>query len=83
MLLLCCHCCCCFYQTRLVRQAMALGCLQPGQHVLDVVCGRGKSSYMMSCSVGSSGSVLGVDLLAQVCGVFRAWPGRVIIRIAA
>lgn len=49
---------------------MALGCLQPGQHVLDVACGRGKSSYMMSCEVGPNGSVLGVDLLPQVCGVF-------------
>lgn len=59
----------CYLQLRLVRQALGLARLQPGDQVLDVACGRGKSSHMASHRVGISGRVLGLDLLPQV-----GWP---------
>lgn len=39
----------------------ALG-LQPGQHVLDVGCGCGSTTFELSRRVGPSGHVLGVDI---------------------
>lgn len=56
----------CYLQMRLVRRALDLARLQPGDQVLDVACGRGKSSHMASHRVGTSGRVLGLDLLPQV-----------------
>lgn len=56
----------CTLQVRLVRRALDLAKLQPGDRVLDVACGRGKSSHMAAQRVGDSGRVLGLDLLPQV-----------------
>jgi SAM-dependent methyltransferase len=39
---------------------------RPGEHVLDVGCGCGASSITLSDRVGATGSVLGVDLSAQM-----------------
>ncbi len=62
-------------QIRLVRKVLDIARLQPGDRVLDVACGRGKSSHMASYRVGASGRVLGLDLLPQVGWLWRpaAW----------
>ncbi|MBA2293336.1 MAG: methyltransferase domain-containing protein [Gemmatimonadales bacterium] len=45
-------------QSQLLRQASA----QPGESVLDVACGTGLITFPVAEQVGSTGSVLGVDL---------------------
>lgn len=41
----------------------ALG-LQPGQHVLDIGCGSGSTTFELASRVGPSGRVIGVDISA-------------------
>ena len=35
---------------------------QPGQHVIDIGCGGGATSLAIASAVGSSGSVVGIDI---------------------
>jgi ubiquinone/menaquinone biosynthesis C-methylase UbiE len=44
---------------RLTKRQLAL---QPGMHVLDVGCGSGRVTIPMAQQVGSTGSVLGIDI---------------------
>src|SRR5712691_3975284 len=46
---------------RLTKRQLAL---QPGMHVLDVGCGSGRFTIPMAQRVGSTGSVLGIDIEA-------------------
>ena len=51
-------------QHQLVRKSVGLLGVQGGQRVLDLACGRGKSSFITQCLHPQS-SVVGVDLLEQ------------------
>lgn len=51
-------------EIRLAQRSAALLKLQPGDAVLDVACGRGKSSYMIAQAYPGC-TVTGVDLLPQ------------------
>lgn len=51
-------------QRRLVMKAVDLLQIEPGQQVLDVACGRGKSSFIVSC-MHPQATVVGIDLLEQ------------------
>lgn len=44
---------------------------QPGEHVLDVGCGGGRSSLAVGASVGSSGRVVGYDLSEPLLALAR------------
>jgi len=44
---------------RLTKGQLAL---QPGMHVIDVGCGSGRFTFPMAQQVGSTGSVLGIDI---------------------
>ena len=44
------------------RQTLARADVSPGQHCLDVGCGTGSVMRILGEMVGSSGSVLGLDL---------------------
>jgi ubiquinone/menaquinone biosynthesis C-methylase UbiE len=46
--------------------------LKPGSRVLDVCCGSGASAIPAAAAVGPTGSVLGVDLAAQMLALARA-----------
>lgn len=55
-------------QAELVRRAIHLVPLGNHEIVLDVACGRGRSSFMMACACDAAGkgsSVVGLDLLPQ------------------
>ncbi|WIA13051.1 hypothetical protein OEZ85_006657 [Tetradesmus obliquus] len=52
-------------QTALVRRVLSLGRPQASDRILDVACGRGKSTYMMACAAGNDARVVGLDLLPQ------------------
>ncbi len=49
-------------QQRLVRKSVELLQVLPGHRVLDVACGRGKSSFMVHC-LHPDATVTGIDLL--------------------
>ena len=51
-------------QQRLVRKSIELLHVLPGQHVLDVACGRGKSSFILQ-SLHPEATVVGIDLLER------------------
>jgi ubiquinone/menaquinone biosynthesis C-methylase UbiE len=46
--------------------------LSPGSRVLDVCCGSGASALPAAATVGSEGSVLGIDLAEKMLGLARA-----------
>ena len=50
------------YHPRFARHYIELAKVQPGEHVLDLACGTGLVTYYASKAVGSSGSVIGVDI---------------------
>jgi len=49
-------------QERLVRETLKLLAVGPNHRVLDVACGRGKSSFIMNC-LHPDASIVGLDLL--------------------
>lgn len=57
-------------QRVLVMKSAALLKLQPGQRVLDVACGRGKSSFILKCLEPGS-TIIGMDLLEENIHVAR------------
>lgn len=57
-------------QQRLVRKSIDLLRVLQGQHVLDVACGRGKSSFMVQC-LHPETTVIGIDLLERNVQVAR------------
>jgi cyclopropane fatty-acyl-phospholipid synthase-like methyltransferase len=57
-------------QQRLVFQTADRLDLQPGQRILDVACGRGKSSFMLSC-LQSESTIVGMDYLEPQVEVAR------------
>lgn len=62
-------------EMRLVTKSAALLQVQKGDAVLDVACGRGKSSYMIA-QLYPGGSVTGVDLLPENVQVARTLFGN-------
>ncbi|MEU8082626.1 methyltransferase domain-containing protein [Micromonospora sp. NPDC049101] len=55
--------------------------VQPGEHVLDLGSGAGKVCFIAAQIVGSSGSVLGVDLNDDMLGVARGAQAEVARRL--
>ena len=53
-----------FAQHQLVTKSAGLLGIQGGQRVLDLACGRGKSSFIIQC-LNPEASVVGVDLLER------------------
>jgi SAM-dependent methyltransferase len=54
------------------RRAMDRASIQPGERVLDVGCGCGETTVELARRVGHSGSILGVDISAQLIEAARA-----------
>ena len=52
--------------------AIAAAAAQPGEHILDIGCGSGTSTFMLADHVGPSGHVLGVDISEQLVELARA-----------
>ncbi|GGG02160.1 hypothetical protein GCM10007304_15170 [Rhodococcoides trifolii] len=46
--------------------------VEPGQHVLDVACGRGAAAIPAAVLAGSTGSVLGTDLSSEMVACARS-----------
>ncbi len=63
-------------QQRLVRKSVDLLDVSPGHRVLDIACGRGKSSFMVQCMHPGT-TVIGIDLLDQNVQVARTLFDRV------
>jgi ubiquinone/menaquinone biosynthesis C-methylase UbiE len=57
-------------QRRLVEESLRLLEVGPRHHVLDVACGRGKSSFMTHC-LHAQASIVGLDLLKPNIDVAR------------
>ncbi|MDZ4687501.1 MAG: methyltransferase domain-containing protein [Planctomycetaceae bacterium] len=58
-------------QRRLVMKSADLLNVQPGQRVLDIACGRGKSAFILHC-LEPSATVIGMDLLDGNIAVAQA-----------
>jgi ubiquinone/menaquinone biosynthesis C-methylase UbiE len=54
-----------FFQT-FARHLVGAAGLQPGQHVLDVACGRGAGLLRAAEAVGARGRVVGIDLAPEM-----------------
>lgn len=52
--------------------AIAAAKAQPGEHVVDIGCGSGTTSFTLAQQVGPSGHVLGVDISEQLVEIARA-----------
>ncbi|HEY0594223.1 class I SAM-dependent methyltransferase [Sphingopyxis sp.] len=52
--------------------AIAAADAQPGNHILDIGCGSGTSTFVLAKQVGPGGHILGVDISAQLVGIARA-----------
>lgn len=63
-------------QRRLVMKSIELLKVQPGQRVLDLACGRGKSSFILG-TLHPQTAVVGVDLLHEHVQVARTLFGQV------
>lgn len=63
-------------QRRLVMKTIDLLGVQPGERALDLACGRGKSSFMLS-TLQPRTTVVGVDLLDENVQVARTLFGQV------
>lgn len=57
-------------QRRLVLRSLKLLDLRPGQKMLDIACGRGKSSFMAHC-VHRDAEIVGLDLLSRHTQIAR------------
>lgn len=62
-------------QHRMVLRAAGLLRIQPDQDVLDIACGRGKSSFLLQC-LHQQAKVTGVDLLPQHTATARTLYGN-------
>jgi MPBQ/MSBQ methyltransferase len=62
-------------QHRLVLQSIQLLNVQPGHQVLDVACGRGKSSFILHC-LNPDARVVGMDLLPRHTAVAQTLYGN-------
>lgn len=51
--------------------AIAAAAAQPGEHVLDIGCGSGTSSFALAGQVAPGGHVLGVDISEQLAAIAR------------
>ena len=68
------------FQQQLDRQTEPLGVeamrsLAPmaGEHILDIGCGCGQTSWALAERVGPAGSVLGIDISEPMLAVARGW----------
>ena len=52
--------------------AMKAAAIKPGEHILDIGCGAGVTSFALAERVGSGGHVLGADLSPQLIARARA-----------
>ncbi|MBJ7442210.1 MAG: class I SAM-dependent methyltransferase [Sphingopyxis sp.] len=52
--------------------AIVAAAAQPGEHILDIGCGSGTSTFMLADRVGPTGHVLGVDISRQLVELARA-----------
>ncbi len=52
--------------------AIAAANAQPGEHVLDIGCGSGTSTFPLAHQVGPGGHVLGIDISLQLVEIARA-----------
>lgn len=52
--------------------ALAAANAQPGEHVLDIGCGSGTSTFSLAHQVGPGGHVLGIDISLQLIETARA-----------
>ncbi|WP_310489918.1 methyltransferase domain-containing protein [Chamaesiphon sp. VAR_69_metabat_338] len=59
------------FWNRFGRRTIELADLQPGMRVLDVCCGTGASAIPAAVKVGTTGSVLGVDLAESLLKLAR------------
>lgn len=57
-----------------IDSLIELSDLQPGERVLDLACGTGKVARLAAVGVGSSGSVVGLDLNAAMLATARDVP---------
>jgi len=55
-----------------VANPFSLGRLKPGERVLDLGCGAGTDSLIAAQMVGSEGSVVGIDMTAEMLDKARA-----------
>jgi SAM-dependent methyltransferase len=69
------------FQTQLDRQLETLGleamrvlAPAPGEHILDIGCGCGQTSFALAERVGTTGQVLGVDISQPMLAVARQRP---------
>jgi SAM-dependent methyltransferase len=54
------------------KAAIAAANARPGEHILDIGCGSGTSTYPLAAQVGPGGHVLGVDISEQLVEIARA-----------
>uniref|UniRef100_UPI00286E6B50 class I SAM-dependent methyltransferase n=1 Tax=Chamaesiphon sp. VAR_69_metabat_338 TaxID=2964704 RepID=UPI00286E6B50 len=59
------------FWNRFGQRTIELADLQPGMRVLDVCCGTGASAIPAALKVGTTGSVLGVDLAESLLELAR------------
>jgi SAM-dependent methyltransferase len=52
--------------------AIAAADAKPGEHILDIGCGSGTSTFALARCVGPGGHVLGVDISEQLVAIARA-----------
>lgn len=62
--------------TPVSREFLRAADLQPGERVLDVACGTGLISRLASERVGAGGTVIGIDIAADMIGVAKTVPAR-------
>ncbi len=60
--------------TPVSRELLRAARLRPGEHVVDVACGTGLIARLAAEQVGSTGSVVGVDLSPDMIDVARSIP---------
>lgn len=60
------------YFSRAGQRLVEHACLRPGEHVLDIGCGRGASLIPASRAVGAEGSVRGIDLSPEMVSQTRS-----------
>ncbi|HEV2598307.1 class I SAM-dependent methyltransferase [Sphingopyxis sp.] len=53
------------------RAAIEAARAQPGEHVIDIGCGSGTSSFALADQTGAAGHVLGVDISEQLVDIAR------------
>lgn len=59
------------YMESVRRQAIDMLDLRPGDTVLDVACGTGKSFALLQERIGPRGSIIGIDVSAEMLAIAR------------